>query len=61
MAIIEGSNHCLERVPREYEEITLFQQWKRQARTASEQYLPAEKYSYLLLRFYDTYTYYTYI
>jgi hypothetical protein len=25
-----------------------------------KQYLPAEKYSYLLLRFYDTYTYYIY-
>jgi hypothetical protein len=26
-----------------------------------KQYLPAEKYPYLLLRFYDTYTYYIYI
>jgi hypothetical protein len=25
-----------------------------------KQYLPTEKYPYLLLRFYDTYTYYTY-
>jgi hypothetical protein len=24
-------------------------------------YLPAEKYPYLLLRFYDTYTYYLYL
>ena len=39
-----------------YTEIALFRQWEGQARAAEEhQYLPADKYPYLLLRFYDTY------
>jgi len=34
MAIIEGFNHSLEWVPRDYKEITLLWQWKEQAQTA---------------------------
>jgi len=46
---------------RDYKEIRLLRNGKRKARTATEkQYLPAEKYPYLLLRFYDTYIYYIY-
>jgi hypothetical protein len=56
VAIIEVFNNSLERIPRDYKEITLFLQWRGQARTAREErYLPAEKYPYLLLCFYDTY------
>jgi len=38
-----------------YKEITLFRQWEEQALAVEQhQYLPAEEYPHLLLRFYDT-------
>jgi hypothetical protein len=44
-----------------YKRDQLFQQWKgKLEQLERKQDLPAEKYPYLLLRFYDTYTYYIY-
>ena len=61
VAIIEGLNHSLKKVWRDYKEITLFRQWKDIGQERDQKrYLPAEKYPYLLLRFYDTYSYYIY-
>jgi len=41
VAIIEGLNHSSSRrEPRDYKEIALFQQWKRQAGTAREKTIP---------------------
>jgi len=58
VAIIEGLNRSLERVPRDCKEITLFRQWKdKLERQENNKDLPAEKYPYLLLHFYDTYYY----
>jgi len=34
---------------------------KKLEQLEAKPYLPAEKYLYLLLRFYDTYTYYLYL
>jgi len=61
VGIIEGFNHSLERVLRDYKEIMLFWRWREWAQGAEkQQYLPAEEYPYLLLRFYDSYIYYIY-
>jgi len=55
---MEGFIYNLGRVPRDYEEITLFRQWEEEALAAEEkQYLPAAEYPDILLRLYDTYTY----
>jgi hypothetical protein len=61
VAIIEGLNHSSSwSKPGHYKETTLFRQWKKKKawRATKERYLPAEKYTYLLWRFYATYTYY---
>jgi len=56
VAIVEGFNHGL---GGDYEEITLFDQWGEEPANR-KRYLPAEIYSYLLMRFYDPYIYYIY-
>jgi len=44
MAIIEGLNHSSSRSkPRDYQEITLFRQWRRQARTARDKMIPTSR------------------
>jgi hypothetical protein len=63
VAIIEGFNHSssqsswgtIKRSHCSGNEEDKLEQLER------KRYLPVEKYSYLLLRFYDTYTYYIYI
>jgi len=58
VAIIEGLNHSLKQVTRDYKEITLFQQWKdKLEKQESTKDLPAGKYHSLLLPFYDSYYY----
>jgi len=55
--LLRDLNHCLEWVPKDYSEITLFRQWKEQALPGDDhRYVPAEEEPYSLLRFYDTYT-----
>ena len=68
MAIIEGFNHG--DVSRTWAEGSRAQTIKRPHCSDNEEdklkqrdtkrYLPAEKYPYLVLRFFDTYTYYIY-
>jgi hypothetical protein len=68
VAIIEGFNHSSRGAiakgvmgPGTIKETVLDEELRGEARTATKNnYLPAEKYPYLLLRFYDTYTYYIY-
>jgi len=58
VGISESRRGC----PRGYEEITLFRNGEdKLEQLERKRYLPAEKYPYLLLRFYDTYTYYIYL
>jgi hypothetical protein len=60
VAIVEGLNHSSSwSKPTDYKEITFFRQEEDKLKQLeTKRYLPAEKYPYLLLLFYDTYTYY---
>jgi hypothetical protein len=59
LAVNKGVNYSGERVPIEYTVNSLLRIWRRHAGVPSERrYLPVEKYPYLVLHFYDTYTYY---
>jgi len=59
VAIFEGLKHSLKRASRDYKEIMLIHEEKGGIGLETEQEwdLPAEKYPYLLLHFYDTYIY----
>jgi hypothetical protein len=55
--MVEGETEGITMRPRDYKKTTLFRQWKDKLEVLeTKQYLPAKKYPYLLLRFYDTYT-----